>query len=236
VAKLSDLKALVDAARGGAAPRDRIRGATAAAKPRHPPMSPVRGKREADVRRTVAAGKHADGDIDIARAFADVTRLPPGNRAAAPRPRPSSIPRFSLADERDALELSKYGAEPAPHAWDVGQETEGEQTFVRRGLGTDILVKLRRGHWAVQRELDLHRMTTDEAHDTLADFLLEARNRGWRCVRVIHGKGLTSPNREPVLKGKVRRWLSQWDDVLAYCEPGRHAGGGGAVVVLLRGR
>ena len=131
MAKLSDLKALVDAARGGAAPRDRIRGATAAAKPRHPPRHPVGGKREADVRRTLAAGKHANGDIDIARAFADVTRLPPGNRAAAPRPRPSTIPRFSLADERDALELSKYGAEPAPHAWDVGQETEGEQTFVR---------------------------------------------------------------------------------------------------------
>jgi DNA-nicking Smr family endonuclease len=55
-------------------------------------------------------------------------------------------------------------------------------------------------------------------------------------VRVIHGKGLTSPNREPVLKGKVRRWLAHWDDVLAYCEAPRHAGGGGAVLVLLRGR
>ena len=57
-----------------------------------------------------------------------------------------------------------------------------------------------------------------------------------RCVRVIHGKGLTSPNREPILKGKVRRWLARWDDVLAYCEAPRHAGGGGAVIVLLRGR
>ena len=55
-------------------------------------------------------------------------------------------------------------------------------------------------------------------------------------MRVIHGKGLTSPNREPVLKGKVRRWLARWDDVLAYCEAPRHAGGGGAVIVLLRGR
>ena len=60
--------------------------------------------------------------------------------------------------------------------------------------------------------------------------------RGCRCVRVIHGKGLTSPNKEPVLKGKVRRWLAHWDDVLAYCEAPRHAGGGGAVLILLRGR
>jgi DNA-nicking Smr family endonuclease len=146
------------------------------------------------------------------------------------------LPRLRIENERDALEMSKYGAEPAPHSWDIGQEIEGEQTFLRRGLGRDILVKLRRAHWVVQAEIDLHGMTTAQAHDGLADFLLEARNQGLRCVRVIHGKGLTSPNREPVLKGKVRRWLGQWDDVLAYCEAPRHAGGGGAVVVLLRGR
>jgi DNA-nicking Smr family endonuclease len=70
----------------------------------------------------------------------------------------------------------------------------------------------------------------------MSSFLLDARGRGARCVRVIHGKGLSSPAREPVLKGKVRRWLAQWDDVLAYCEAPRHAGGAGAVLVLLRGR
>ena len=86
----------------------------------------------------------------------------------------------------------------------------------------------------MQGELDLHGLTSDEAHDALADFLVDARGRGLRCVRVIHGKGLSSPNREPVLKGKVRRWLSQWDEVLAYCEAPRHGGGGGAVLVLLK--
>jgi DNA-nicking Smr family endonuclease len=184
----------------------------------------------------VAGTKHADHDIDIAQAFADVARLPPRTRAAPTRARPATIPRQRIEDERNALEMSKYGVEPAPHTWDIGQELEAEQTFLRRGLGTDILVKLRRGHWVVQAVVDLHGMTVDEAHDVLADFLLNARNRGLRCVRIIHGKGLTSPNREPVLKGKVRRWLSQWDDVLAYCEAPRHAGGSGAVIVLLRGR
>ena len=47
--------------------------------------------------------------------------------------------------------------------------------------------------------------------------------------------GLTSPNKEPVLKGKVRRWLAHWDEVLAYAEAPRHAGGGGAILVLLKG-
>ena len=187
-------------------------------------------------RRKVSASKHADGDIDIARTFADVTRLPPRNRAAPTRPRPTTIPRLRIEDERNALELSKYGAEPSPASWDIGQELEAEQTFLRRGLGNDVLVKLRRGHWVVQAALDLHGMTTDEARDTLADFLLDTRGRGLRCVRIIHGKGLTSPNREPVLKGKVRRWLAQWDDVLAYCEAPRHSGGSGAVIALLRGR
>jgi DNA-nicking Smr family endonuclease len=121
-------------------------------------------------------------------------------------------------------------------ALEIGQELEAEQTFLRRGLPSDVLSKLRRGHWAVQGELDLHGRTTLEARDELADFLLAARQRGARCVRVIHGKGLTSPRKEPVLKGKVRRWLAHWDDVLAYCEAPAHAGGGGAVLVLLRGK
>ena len=69
----------------------------------------------------------------------------------------------------------------------------------------------------------------------LSDFIVDARTRRLRCVRVIHGKGLTSPGKEPVLKGKVRRWLAHWDEVLAYAEAPRHAGGGGALLVLLKG-
>jgi DNA-nicking Smr family endonuclease len=235
MARLSDLKKLVDAARAAdAAPARTPDRAPKAAASRAvvapaPPPAP-------SPRRAVAAQKHAAGDIDLATAFADVKPLPPSTRARIRPERPAPIPRQRIADERDALLASKYGAEPAPTTWDIGQEIEGEQTYVRAGLGTDILAKLRRGHWSVQGELDLHGHTAEEARDTLADFLADARHRGFRCVRVIHGKGLTSPNREPVLKGKVRRWLSHWDDVLGYCEAPQHAGGGGAVLILLRGR
>jgi DNA-nicking Smr family endonuclease len=198
--------------------------------------APTKPAQTTSLKRAIAAGKHASGDIDLATAFADVQRLPQPNKAALARPRPAPIPAQRMEDERDALEMSKYGAEPAPHTWEIGQELEPGQTFVRPGVGSDVLSKLRRGRWSVQAELDLHGLISDEARDTLADFLLEARARGLRCVRVIHGKGLTSPNREPVLKGKVRKWLSHWDDVLAYCEAPRHAGGGGAVLILLKGR
>jgi DNA-nicking Smr family endonuclease len=227
MAKLSDLRKLVDAAK--------------AAAPRPPPgphakVTPARAPAHASPHRAIAAQKHAAGDIDLSQAFADVHRLPPTTRRPHAPPRPAPIPRHTIADERDALAASKYGDEPAPQTWDIGQELEGEQTFLRRGLGTDILSKLRRGHWSVQSEVDLHGCIAVEARDVLADFLVEARVRGYRCVRVVHGKGLTSPNREPVLKAKVRKWLSHWDDVLAYCEAPQHAGGGGAVLVLLRGK
>ena len=226
MAKLADLKALLDARRASA-PTVRAAPADRGAPRPAPGVSPSR---------SIAATKHADGDIDLATAFADVERLAPANRAAVRAEAPSPLPRQRIADERDALEASKYGDEPAPSTWDIGQEPEGEQTFLRAGLGSDVLSKLRRGHWKVQAEADLHGHDSDEAHDALADFLVDARARGLRCVRVIHGKGLSSPNREPILKSKVRRWLARWDDVLAYCEAPRHAGGGGAVIVLLRGR
>ena len=204
-------------------------GEAAPSRPEAPPMRPT------SVRRALAAAKHADADVDLAQAFADVQRLPPSNRAALCRPKPSPIPHHTLADERDVLQASKYGEDPAPHTWDTGQEFEHEQTFVRTGLSPDIAGKLRRGHWSVQAELDLHGLTVDEAHDALSDFVVAARARRFRCVRVIHGKGLTSPGKEPVLKGKVRRWLAHWDEVLAYTEAPRHAGGSGAILVLLKG-
>ena len=229
MAKLSDLKALIDAKRASESPAPKAPAAPAAkpAAAHAPAVAP---------RRAIAATKHAEGDVDLKAAFADVSPIKPVNRARIAAPDPAPVPRHRLADERDALEASKYGDDPAPQSWDIGQEHEGEQTFLRAGLGTDVLGKLRRGHWKVQAELDLHGHDSEEAHDALADFLVDARSSGMRCVRVIHGKGLTSPNREPVLKGKVRRWLARWDDVLAYCEAPPHAGGSGAVMVLLRGR
>ena len=226
MAKLTDLKDLLASARAKAAPP---------APRASPPTAAATGGRPAAAKRAVAASKHADGDIDLAQAFADVHRLPPANKARVARPRPSPIPHHTLADERDVLQASKYGDDPAPQSWDTGQEVEHEQTFVRRGLPADLAGKLRRGHWSVQAELDLHGHTVDAAHDALSDFIVDARTRRLRCVRVIHGKGLTSPGKEPVLKGKVRRWLAHWDEVLAYAEAPRHAGGGGALLVLLKG-
>ena len=108
--------------------------------------------------------------------------------------------------------------------------------FLRAGMSPQVLRRLRSGFWAVQHELDLHGLRSDEARELLAEFLNGAQRRGARCVRVIHGKGLRSQNNEPVLKRKVAAWLTQRGDVLAFCEARAAEGGSGAVMVLLKGR
>jgi hypothetical protein len=99
-----------------------------------------------------------------------------------------------------------------------------------------VFRKLRRGHWILQGEIDLHGLTREEARVHLAAFLSECARRGTRCIRVIHGKGLRSRNKEPVLKAKVAHWLAQRDEVLAFCEATPRDGGSGAMFVLLKAR
>ena len=113
--------------------------------------------------------------------------------------------------------------------------TDDGLSFHREGVGADVVLRLRRGHWAIQGELDLHGLRREEARDQLAEFLREAARRGWRCLRVVHGKGHGSPGREPVLKAKVQRWLGQKAQVLAFTQASAPMGGAGALIVLLRG-
>jgi DNA-nicking Smr family endonuclease len=78
-------------------------------------------------------------------------------------------------------------------------------------------------------------MNRMEAAESVGQFLRRCTRRGLRCVRIVHGKGLGSRNREPVLKGKLRKWLPVRDEVLAFCQAPASEGGSGAVLVLLKG-
>lgn len=113
-------------------------------------------------------------------------------------------------------------------------EVDEAMSFRRPGIGIDVARKLRRGHWSIQSEIDLHGLRTDDAREALAAFLREAQRQGLRCVRVVHGKGLGSPGKTPVLKGKVHSWLVQKNEVLAFVQARGDEGGAGAVVVLLK--
>ena len=107
-------------------------------------------------------------------------------------------------------------------------------SFRRPGIGLDVTRKLRKGHWSIQRELDLHGLRREDAREALAAFIREAHLKGVRCVRVVHGKGLGSPGKTPVLKGKVQSWLIQKNEVLAFVQARGDEGGAGALVVLLK--
>ena len=159
----------------------------------------------------------------------EVVPLNDSGRLRLPVPLPEPIPRQRELDERAALE----------EAWsdemDVERllETDEALSFKRRHIGPDVLVRLRRGQWAIQGQVDLHGLRRDEAREALQSFLRLARRQGHRCVRVIHGKGLGSPGKTPVLKSKVRAWLVQSQSVLAFVQARASQGGNGAVVVLL---
>ena len=164
-------------------------------------------------------------------ALADVKPLAPTNRASLIRPKPRPVAAQRQRGDQEAL-LDTLSDHPA---WEQGLETGEELLFRRDGLSQQHIRKLRRGHWKIQDHLDLHGHTAAEARILTAAFLAHALRNGLRCVRIVHGKGLSSPNREPVLKKKLSGWLAQRDEVLAYCQAPQTEGGGGAVLVLLRG-
>jgi len=163
-------------------------------------------------------------------AVRDATPLESSARVGSKTESPPPVPIQSLLDGHDALVESLAGA----LSLDQSMETGEEPSYLRSGLARDVLRKLRRGHWVVQDIVDLHGLNRQEARSSLAQFLGGSLKRGLRCVRVIHGKGLRSPGREPVLKGKVQQWLAQRDEVLAFCEAPKDQGGSGALLVLLR--
>ncbi|MCO6411123.1 MAG: Smr/MutS family protein [Thiogranum sp.] len=150
-------------------------------------------------------------------------RVPPAKRAVSPRP------VFREQDDAEVLrDLLSEAFDPAD------METGDELIFIRPGLQTRTLKKLRRGQIVVDAELDLHGMTVAVAREAVAAFLLECRRKRIQCARIIHGKGRGSRHRNPVLKSKVGGWLRQRDEVLAYSTARACDGGAGAVYVLLK--
>ena len=166
---------------------------------------------------------------------ADAVALPPPNQAVPTRPRVKPVPRQRLKDEKQVLTDSL--ADPWEILDQCGRDSieSGEELFFSRpGVPAAALRKLKRGCWVIKAELDLHGLRSDEARIALAEFLLACARNDRRCVRIIHGKGLRSKNREPILKHKLRHWLTQRDDVLAFCQARPADGGSGAAIVLLK--
>ncbi len=152
--------------------------------------------------------------IGAVTALAEQNRIPP--------PRPSTQARVRKAISTDIL---------ADTLSDCLNENSSDE-YLGNGLSRLTLRKFRRS--AVQSSLDLHGYAVDEARIQLQAFLLEAVQSKLRCVQVIHGKGRNSPGGESVLRTLTRNWLMQHPQVLAFCPASAHAGGSGAVMILLK--
>jgi DNA-nicking Smr family endonuclease len=173
----------------------------------------------------------ADRELHLfSRSVGAVIPLPRQHNKQAPtKPKPLPLPRQRDMDEASVLR------EALSDDFDVESllDTDAALSFRRRGVGPEVTRKLRRGVWAIQAQLDLHGLRRDAAREQLSQFFREAQKQGLRCVRVIHGKGNGSPGREPVLKAKVRSWLVQKNEVMAFAQARASDGGHGALLVLL---
>ena len=171
----------------------------------------------------------ADDTQLFREAVRDVKPLAHQAPASEPRRRPPPPhARFTRADRLAVLQESLEGETGDPEL------ANGEElVFAREGIQAGVLRKLRRGQYRVQAEIDLHGLTVPEAKEELRTFLADALERHFRCVRVIHGKGLRSGHRGPVLKSAVSGLLRRVGPVLAYVSARQVDGGTGALYVLL---
>lgn len=177
------------------------------------------------------AARQATADKDLfIKAAGAVQPLTDKRQALLKKEQPKPIPVQRERDEQAVL------VEAISDEFDVSTLLDADEqlSFRRPGIGPDVTRKLRRGDWAIQREIDLHGLRTDEARNALGQFIRDARKHGIRCVRVVHGKGLGSPGKTPVLKSRVHSWLVQKKEVLAFVQAKPAEGGAGALIVLLQ--
>lgn len=178
----------------------------------------------------VKAVQQAASDKDLFVRAAGAVKPLPDKRKLHHRPAPK-MPQ-AMQYQRDEIAVLK---EAISDEFDVTTllETDEHLSFRRPGIGVDVTRKLRRGDWSIQRQLDLHGLRRDDAREALSIFIREAHKHGIRCVRVVHGKGLGSPGKAPILKSRVHSWLVQKNEVLAFVQAKPADGGAGALVVLL---
>jgi DNA-nicking Smr family endonuclease len=180
--------------------------------------------------RQAAAARRSRAATEFVDAVKDVTPLAASPRAQHARPPHPPQPLSRLRDDKEVLAASVSDDVDHESLLDSDESLQ----YAAPGIGPDVLRRLRRGEWTLQAQIDLHGHRVDEARVALAEFLRDSVKRGLRCVRVVHGKGLGSLGKVPVLKGKVRHWLRSRDEVIAFCQARAADGGAGAVMVLLR--
>lgn len=187
----------------------------------------------------LASGKLVSSASDLSEeevfeeAMEDVCPIAPNN-VAQPLRRPVEI--SSNEDEAEALKVLNSFCRSGSHDVKLSREYVEHSSDP---AGRLYLEGLRTGRFAVQAHLDLHGLEVERARDTIDSFIQTSVRAGHFCVRVVHGRGLHSPEKYSLLKENVQRFLrtrrlSRY--IIAYTSARIVDGGGGAVYVLLRSR
>jgi DNA-nicking Smr family endonuclease len=177
----------------------------------------------------MSSGNEDDEAGFFRRAMRDVRPLKREVRVAGKRRGAPPRARFAHAERAAVL------AESLLPPGDLTEVQAGDELSYRReGVPDGVMRRLRRGAYKVEAELDLHGYTAAEAGVVISAFLRDQRAHSIRCVRIIHGKGLRSGQRGPVLKNVVNNLLRRSDAVLAFTSARPASGGTGATVVLVR--
>jgi len=166
-------------------------------------------------------------DIEIFKDAMQGVKPIKNNKIIPNKPQPPAIPNQRFLDEilvREEMLSDNYN-----HI-----ETGDELSFIRSGVQNNMLKKLRRGHFSIEAELDLHGMIARIAYLEVIKFIRQCQIYDIRCTRIIHGKGYGSWQKQPILKSKLNKWLQQFNEVLAFCSAPPMDGGTGAVYVLLK--
>ena len=163
------------------------------------------------------------------QAMRGVRPLAPPARVTPERRRVPARARFTRA-ERAAVLIESLAPPDAALDIQPGDALE----FRRAGVPETVLRRLRRGAFRIEAEVDLHGLTLEEGKAQLREFLRESLIGQRRCLRIVHGKGLRSGSRGPVLKIAVNSLLRRTDAVLAFSSAGIRGGGTGATLVLLK--
>ena len=193
----------------------------------------AKAREEERKKQALAAGRsrREAKQFEAAMAEMGVRRMKASDKADTHRPKAEPIARQNDIEKRQCLEDSlSDGADPLDFL-----ESEDGRLFRRAGVSPDIPRKLYRGEWTIEAHLDLHGLRVDEAREAVVGFLKESRARGYRCLRIVHGKGYGSEGGRSVLKEMVPRWLKQRSEVMAFVQTPPADGDSGALRVLIRG-
>jgi len=153
--------------------------------------------------------------------------------ACAHRPRKVAVRSGNTDPDRETVTILNeiVGGKRPIHLPDTQEYVE----WMNPKYGDELTAKLHEGQMSVQAFIDLHGCTVPEAEEELGSFFQESFNKGLRCVKIIHGRGLRSTKGARLKEAVIKRLSGHFrKDLIAYVTARQCDGGLGALYVLLK--